>query len=149
MFIVKHKLLWLFCAFCTFAYWLEVLTQLRPSVGCACISKVCACSQLSALLHLTSLPVTHTPDKSSHLDDSFAHSWHFLNQLNLECFSNSLERMPRVCEDVIKAKCGYFEESKIYFDLFKTVLVTTWFHMFYFIVLRSSLLFYNVENSQK
>ena len=25
------------------------------------------------------------------LDDSFAHSWHSLNQLHLECFSNSLE----------------------------------------------------------
>ena len=25
------------------------------------------------------------------LDDSFAHSWHSLNQLHLECSSNSLE----------------------------------------------------------
>ena len=25
------------------------------------------------------------------LDDSFAHSWHSLNQLHLECFSNSHE----------------------------------------------------------
>ena len=25
------------------------------------------------------------------LDDSFAYSWHSLNQLHLECFSNSLE----------------------------------------------------------
>ena len=30
---------------------------------------------------------------------------------------------------------------KIYFDLFNTFLVTTWFHMCYFIVLMSSLLF--------
>ena len=37
--------------------------------------------------------------------------------------------------------------KKIYFDLFNTFLVTTWFHMCYFIVLMSSLLFYNLENS--
>jgi hypothetical protein len=36
-----------------------------------------------------------------------------------------------------------FEES------FSTVLVTTWFHMGYFIVLMSSLLLYNLENSKK
>ena len=36
---------------------------------------------------------------------------------------------------------------KIYFDLFNTFLVTTWFHVCYFIVSMSSLLFYNVENS--
>ena len=48
-----------------------------------------------------------------------------------------VERMPRVCKAVITAKGGYFEES----------LVTTWFHVCYFIVLMSSLLFYNVENS--
>ena len=35
---------------------------------------------------------------------------------------------------------------KIHFDLFHTFLVTTWFRMYYFIVLMSSLLFYNVEN---
>jgi hypothetical protein len=34
---------------------------------------------------------------------------------------------------------------KIYFDLFNTFLVTTWFHLCYFIVLMISLLFYNVE----
>ena len=59
-----------------------------------------------------------------------------------------VERMLSVCKAVIKAKGGYFEESQIwniYFDLFNTFLVTTWFHMCYFIVLRSSLLFYNVE----
>ena len=28
------------------------------------------------------------------LDDSFAHSWHSLNQLHLECLSNSLEGVP-------------------------------------------------------
>ena len=36
-----------------------------------------------------------------------------------------VERMPRVCKDVIQAKAGYFEKSKIYFDLFNTFLVTT------------------------
>jgi hypothetical protein len=35
---------------------------------------------------------------------------------------NLVERMPRVCKAVIKAKGGYFEEYKIYFDL---ILVTT------------------------
>ena len=37
---------------------------------------------------------------------------------------------------------------KIYFDLFNTFLATTWFHMCYFIVLMSSLLNYDVENSK-
>ena len=36
-----------------------------------------------------------------------------------------VERMPRVCKDVIKAKGGYFEESQIYFDSFNSFLVTT------------------------
>ena len=36
-----------------------------------------------------------------------------------------VERMPRVCKAVIKAKDGNFEESKIYFDLFNPFLVTT------------------------
>jgi hypothetical protein len=36
-----------------------------------------------------------------------------------------VERMPRVCKADIKAKGGYFEESKIYFDVFNTFLVTT------------------------
>jgi hypothetical protein len=36
-----------------------------------------------------------------------------------------VERMPRVCKAAIKAKGGYFEESKIYFVLFNTFLVTT------------------------
>ena len=40
-----------------------------------------------------------------------------------------VERMPRMCKAVIKAKGGYFEESIIYFYLFNTFLVTTWFHM--------------------
>ena len=37
---------------------------------------------------------------------------------------------------------------KIHFDLFNTYLVTTCFHMCYFIVSMSSVLFYNVENSK-
>ena len=36
-----------------------------------------------------------------------------------------VERMPSVCKAVIKAKGGYFEESKIYLDLFDLFLVTT------------------------
>ena len=37
---------------------------------------------------------------------------------------------------------------KIHFDLFSTFSVTTWFYMCYFIVLMSSLLFYDVEISK-
>jgi hypothetical protein len=33
-----------------------------------------------------------------------------------------VERMPRICKAVINAKGGYFEECKIYFDLFFWVL---------------------------
>ena len=38
-----------------------------------------------------------------------------------------VERMPRVCKAVIKAKGGYLKnlKYKIYFDLFNTFLVTT------------------------
>ena len=42
-----------------------------------------------------------------------------------------VKRMPRVCKAVIKAKVGYFEECKIYFDLLNTFLVTTWFHVLF------------------
>ena len=58
-----------------------------------------------------------------------------------------VERMSRGCKAVIKAKGGYLKnlKYKLYFDLFNTFLVTKWFHMCYFIVLMSSLLFYNVE----
>jgi hypothetical protein len=59
-----------------------------------------------------------------------------------------VERMPRVCKAVFKAMGGCFEKSQIYLKLFTTFLVTTWFHMCYFIVLMSSLLFYNVKNSK-
>jgi hypothetical protein len=30
-----------------------------------------------------------------------AHSWHFLNQLNLECFSNSIEGAPTHAEHLL------------------------------------------------
>ena len=36
-----------------------------------------------------------------------------------------VERIPRVCKAVIKAKGGYFEEIKMYFDFFNTFSVTT------------------------
>jgi hypothetical protein len=46
-----------------------------------------------------------------------------------------VERMPRVCKAVIKAKDGYFEESKIYFDLFNTFfgyfVIHVLFHSFH------------------
>ena len=37
------------------------------------------------------------------LDDSFAHSWYSLNQLHLECFSNSLEAVPTYAEHLLAA----------------------------------------------
>jgi hypothetical protein len=37
------------------------------------------------------------------LDDSFAHYWHSLNQLHLECFSNSLEGEPTNAEQLLAA----------------------------------------------
>jgi hypothetical protein len=36
-----------------------------------------------------------------------------------------VERMPRGCKAVIKAKGGYFEESKIYFYLFNILFWVT------------------------
>ena len=47
-----------------------------------------------------------------------------------------VERMPRVCKAVIKVKVTTLKnlKSKIYFDLFNTFLVTTWFLLCYFIV---------------
>ena len=38
-----------------------------------------------------------------YLDDSFAHSWHSLNQLHLECFSNNLEGVPTYAEHLLAA----------------------------------------------
>ena len=37
------------------------------------------------------------------LDDSFAHSWHFLNQLLGECFYNSLEGVLTYAEHLLAA----------------------------------------------
>ena len=37
------------------------------------------------------------------LDDGFAHSWHSLNQLHLECRSNSLEGVPIYAEHLLAA----------------------------------------------
>ena len=37
------------------------------------------------------------------LDDSFVHSWHSLNQLHLEYFSNSLEGVPTYAEHLLEA----------------------------------------------
>ena len=37
------------------------------------------------------------------LDDTFAHCWHSLNQLHLECFSNSLEGVPTYAEHLLAA----------------------------------------------
>ena len=37
------------------------------------------------------------------LDDSFTHSWHSLNKLHLECFSNSLEGVPTYAEHLLAA----------------------------------------------
>ena len=37
------------------------------------------------------------------LDDSFAHSRHSLNQLHLECFSNSLDGVPTHAEPLLAA----------------------------------------------
>ena len=37
------------------------------------------------------------------LDDSFAHSWHSLNLLHLECFSNSLDGVPTYAEHLLAA----------------------------------------------
>ena len=53
---------------------------------------------------------------------SAQHMWKLLQ----DCW----KRMPRVCK-AVKAKGGYFKnlKYKIYFDLFNTFLVTTWFHM--------------------
>ena len=37
------------------------------------------------------------------LDDNFVHSWHYLNQIHLECFSNSLEGVPTYAERFLAA----------------------------------------------
>ena len=59
-----------------------------------------------------------------------------------------VERMPRVCKAVIKARGSYFEKSQIYFDILNTFFG---YYMipYVFIILMSSLLFYNVENCKE
>jgi hypothetical protein len=56
---------------------------------------------------------------------SAQHMWELLQ----DCWKSMklVERMPRVCKAVIKAKGGYLKnvKYKIYFDLFNTFLVTT------------------------
>ena len=37
------------------------------------------------------------------LDYNFAHSWHSLNQLHEECFSNNLEGVPTYAEHLLAA----------------------------------------------
>ena len=62
-----------------------------------------------------------------------------------------VESMPRVCKAVIKARVAPWKnlKYKICFDLFNTFLVTTVHDsMCYFMVLMSSLLLYNGENSK-
>uniref|UniRef100_A0A4W5M1K8 Tc1-like transposase DDE domain-containing protein n=1 Tax=Hucho hucho TaxID=62062 RepID=A0A4W5M1K8_9TELE len=63
---------------------------------------------------------------------SAQHMWELLPTRLLEkhlqgCWKalKLVERMPRVCKAVIKAKGAFFEEYKIYFDLFKKMLFTT------------------------
>jgi hypothetical protein len=72
---------------------------------------------------------------------SWTSEWRKRSQQLLSIFGNSFKAVEKA---FLMTLVGYFEESKIYLDLFNTFLVTTWFHMCYFIVLMSSLLFYNV-----
>ena len=60
--------------------------------------------------------------------------WSWLRECQ-ECATLSLRQRVATLKNL---KC------KIYFELFNTFLVTTWFHMCYSIVLMFSLLFYNV-----
>ena len=40
---------------------------------------------------------------ATHCLESFAQSWHYFNQLHLECFSNSLEGVPTYAEHLLAA----------------------------------------------
>jgi hypothetical protein len=51
--------------------------------------------------------------------------WDLLQDCWKSIPSELVERMPRVCKAVIKAKDGYFEESNIKYILYNTSLVTT------------------------
>ena len=61
-------------------------------------------------------------------------SWSWLRECQ-ECANLSSRQMVATLKNL---------KYNIYFDLFNTFLVTTWFHMCYFIVV----IFYNVENSK-
>ena len=54
--------------------------------------------QIKIILYLTFFKVA-----TLCLDDSFAHSWHLLNQFNLECFSNTIEGVPTYAEHLLAA----------------------------------------------
>ena len=74
---------------------------------------------------------------------------HLLIEMHCRWPPHEAESVPRVCKAVIKQRVATLKnlKYKIRFDLFNTFLLFTWFHMCYFIVLMSPLLFYNVENS--
>ena len=55
---------------------------------------------------------------------SAQHMWNSFKTVGKAFQVKLVEKMPRVCE-AVKAKGGYFEEYKIYFDLFNTVLANT------------------------
>ena len=45
------------------------------------------------------------------LDDSFATFWNSLNQLHLECFSNSLEGVPTYAEHLLAAFPSFLQSN--------------------------------------
>ena len=47
---------------------------------------------------------------------SAQHMWELIHDCGKAFQLQLVERMPRVCKAVIKAKDGYFEESQIYLD---------------------------------
>ena len=53
-----------------------------------------------------------------------------------------VERMPRVCKAVIKAKGGYFDESQIYLDLFNTFFG---YYMIQFVLFHSFVVGININ----
>ena len=57
-----------------------------------------SCSNQKSVLYLRFFKVA-----TLCLGDSFADSWHSLNQLHLECFSNSLEGVPMYAEHLLAA----------------------------------------------
>ena len=63
-------------------------------------------------------------------DDSFAHTWHSLNQFHLECFSNRLERVPTYAEHMLAAfpsLCGLTPKpSQLGWGQIKSMLLVTY-----------------------